>query len=221
MLKTASFLTCLERHARLIVAAISVLVISLLAPALRAQTDTGSVTGTVTDPSGAVVPDATITVTELATNRVVSVQSLADGSFAVNALHIGNYKAEATKAGFESEATTFPLQISEVKVLNFNLKVGSTSQTVEVTAASQLIDTSTSSAGEVIEGNQVADLPLNGRNFTTLALLTPGVGRGQYSDNASAPANNAETWRNADSGAAALAVDGLPPQSNNFHDRWH
>ena len=99
MLKTASFLTCLERHARLIVAAISVLVISLLAPALRAQTDTGSVTGTVTDPSGAVVPDATITVTELATNRVVSVQSLADGSFAVNALPIGNYKAEATKAG--------------------------------------------------------------------------------------------------------------------------
>ena len=216
MLKTASFLTCLERHARLIVAAIAVLVISLLAPALRAQTDTGSVTGTVTDPSGAVVPDATITVTELATNRVVSVQSLADGSFAVNALAIGNYKAEATKAGFEGEDTTFPLQISEVKVLNFNLKVGSTSQTVEVTSASQLIDTSTSSAGEVIEGNQVTDLPLNGRNFTTLALLTPGVGRGQYSDNASAPANNAETWRNADSGAAALAVDGLPPQSNNF-----
>ncbi|MGO9323832.1 MAG: carboxypeptidase regulatory-like domain-containing protein [Terracidiphilus sp.] len=216
MLNTASFLTCLERHARLIVAAIAVLVISLLAPALRAQTDTGSVTGTVTDPSGAVVPDATITVTEIATNRVVSVQSLADGSFAVNALPIGNYKAEATKQDFQGEATTFSLQISEVKVLNFSLKVGSTSQTVEVTSASQLIDTSTSSSGEVIEGNQVTDLPLNGRNFTTLALLTPGVGRGQYSDNASAPANNAETWRNADSGAAALAVDGLPPQSNNF-----
>jgi hypothetical protein len=170
----------------------------------------------VTDASGAVVPGATITVTSLATNRAVSVQSKDDGSFAVNDLPIGNYKAVATRQGFQSEATTLFLQISEVKELNFKLKVGSASETVQVTGAAPLIDTATSSAGEVIEGNQVVDLPLNGRNFTTLALLTPGVGRGQYSDNASAPANNAETWRNADSGAAALAVDGLPPQSNNF-----
>jgi hypothetical protein len=216
MLKTASFLTCLERHARSIMAAIVVLVISLMAPALRAQTDTGSIIGTVTDASGAVVPAATITVTNLDTNRAVSVKSLADGSFAVNALPIGNYKAEATKQAFQGEATTFSLQISEVKGLSFKLKVGSASETVEVTSASPLIESTTSSVGEVIEGSQVVDLPLNGRNFTTLALLTPGVGRGQYSDNASAPSNNAETWRNADSGAAALAVDGLPPQSNNF-----
>jgi hypothetical protein len=216
MLKTASFQTYLKCHARLIVAAIAVLIISLLAPALRAQTDTGSIFGTVTDASGAVVPDATITVTNLDTNRAVSVKSLADGSFAANALPIGNYKAEATKQAYQSEATTFSLQISESKELNFKLKVGSASVTVQVTDATPLVDTATSSAGEVIDGRQVIDLPLNGRNFTTLALLTPGVGRGQYSDNASAPSNNAETWRNADSGAAALAIDGLPPQSNNF-----
>jgi len=216
MLKTASFQTYLNCHARLIVAAIAVLIISLLAPALRAQTDTGSIFGTVSDASGAVVPDATITVTNLDTNRAVSVKSLADGSFAANALPIGNYKAEATKQAYQSEATTFPLQISESKELNFKLKVGSASVTVQVTDATPLVDTATSSAGEVIDGRQVLDLPLNGRNFTTLALLTPGVGRGQYSDNASAPSNNAETWRNADSGAAALAIDGLPPQSNNF-----
>lgn len=96
------------------------------------------------------------------------------------------------------------------------METGATSTTVEVSGEVPIVDTATSSAGEVIQGRQVVDLPLNGRNFTTLALLTPGVSRGQYSDNASAPNNNAETWRNADSGAAALAVDGLPPQSDNF-----
>lgn len=189
---------------------------ALFAGRLSAQTDTGSISGTVTDQSGAVIPDATITVTALATNRVVTVQSQADGTFVVSALPIGNYKIEAAKQAFQSEATTFALQISEVKQLNFKLQVGSGAETVQVTGASPLIDTANSSLGEVIEGRQVVDLPLNGRNFTTLALLTPGVSRGQYSDNASAPNNNAETWRNADSGAAALAVDGLPPQSDNF-----
>ena len=193
--------------------AVAALLMLFAAPGLVAQSDTGSIVGTVTDASGGVVPDAIIAVTNLATNRAVSVTSLADGSFAVNALPIGNYKAEATKQGFQREATTFSLQISEVKELSFKLKVGSASETVQVTGASPLVDTATSSAGEVIDGRQVLDLPLNGRNFTTLALLTPGVGRGQYSDNASAPSNNAETWRNADSGAAALAIDGLPPQS--------
>jgi len=203
-------------HIRGILMALAVVAFSLMAPALRAQSDTGSIIGTVTDSSGAAVSGATITVINVATNRAVSVESLADGSYSVNALPIGNYKAMATRQAFEVEATTFSLQISEVKQLNFTLKVGSASETVQVTGAAPLVDTATSSAGEVIEGNQVLDLPLNGRNFTTLALLTPGVSRGQYSDNASAPNNNAETWRNADSGAAALAVDGLPPQSNNF-----
>ncbi|MGA2340072.1 MAG: carboxypeptidase regulatory-like domain-containing protein, partial [Terracidiphilus sp.] len=216
MLNRSSLLPNRHRPMHLTLMALALLLMSLGASSLFAQSDTGSVTGTVTDASGAVVPGATITVTDLATNRAVSVQSQADGSFSVNALPIGNYKAEATRQGYQGEATTLSLEISEVKTLNFTLKIGSASETVQVSGAAPLIDTSTSSAGEVIEGNQVVDLPLNGRNFTTLALLTPGVGRGQYSDNASAPANNAETWRNADSGAAALAVDGLPPQSNNF-----
>ncbi|HTW48288.1 MAG TPA: TonB-dependent receptor [Acidobacteriaceae bacterium] len=204
------------RWGRCLGALLMTALLTLGAGRLLAQSDTGNLIGKVSDTSGAVIPDATVTVTNLATNRTVSVRSQADGSFEVNALPIGNYKAEAAKQAFETEATTFTLQISEVKQLNFQLKVGSGSETVQVTSASPLIDTQTSSVGEVIEGRQVVDLPLNGRNFTSLALLTPGVSRGQYSDNASAPSNNAETWRNNDSGAAALAVDGLPPQSDNF-----
>ena len=86
-----------------------------------------------------------------------------------------------------------------------------------------LVDTATSSAGEVIEGRQVVDLPLNGRNFTSLALMTPGVSRGAYDNNAAGigPGGSglnpaAETWRNYDSGGAALAVNGLRPQANNY-----
>jgi len=195
---------------------IAAVAVALLAGQLWAQSDNGSIVGTVTDSTGAAIPDATITVTDQATNRVVSVQSQGDGTYVVSALPIGNYKVEVAKQAFKAESITFSLQISEVKELSFSLQVGSGTETVRVTNTSPLVDTESSSAGEVIDGRQVVDLPLNGRNFTTLALLTPGVSRGQYSDNASAAQNNAETWRNADSGAAALAVDGLPPQSNNF-----
>lgn len=184
--------------------------------AAYSQSETGRLIGTVTDASGAAIPSATIRVVELGTGRAITTQSQADGNYALNALAVGSYKVEVTQQSFKSESATFSLDISQTKEINFKLPVGGTSETVSVTNDVPVVDTSVSSVGEVIQGKQVSDLPLNGRNFTVLALLTPGVSRGQYSNNASAPNNNAETWRNADSGAAALAVDGLRPQSNNF-----
>lgn len=180
------------------------------------QTDTGRVFGSITDSSGAVVPNATVTLTHTSTGRVITAKTSASGEYTVNALPIGHYHETVTLQGFKTAATDFALEVSQVLEVNLKMETGAVSTTVEVTGDAALVDTATSSAGEVIQGRQVIDLPLNGRNFTTLALLTPGVSRGQYSDNASAPNNNAETWRNADSGAAALAVDGLRPQSNNF-----
>jgi len=197
---------------------LSLIVILILVAGIPAfgQSESGRLIGTVTDTSGAAIPGATITVTELQTNRVVTVTSQDDGNYVVNALPVGNYKAEASKTSFKSDSANFPLDISQVKEINFKLEVGSTSEVVNVTNDVPLVDTAVSSAGEIVQGRQVVELPLNGRNFTVLALLTPGVSRGDYQNNASAPNNNAETWRNADSGAAALAVDGLRPQSNNF-----
>ena len=203
---------------------IAVLVLCLTGLAFP-QSDTGRLIGTVTDASGAAVAGATIKVTELSTNRTVSVQSQGDGSYVVNALPVGSYKVEATQQSFKSESANFALDISEVKEINFKLQVGSISETVEVTQEVPLVDTATSSAGEVIQGRQVVDLPLNGRNFTSLALMTPGVSRGAYLNNASGigPGNSlndtniaAETWRNYDSGSAALAVNGLRPQADNY-----
>jgi len=181
-----------------------------------AQSDTARLNGTITDPSGAVVPNATVTVTDPATGRVVTANTNAAGEYSFNALPIGNYHAEVTLQGFKTARADFSLEVSQVLELNLKLETGSASQTVDVTGEVPLVDTSTSSAGEVIQGQQIVELPLNGRNFTSLALLTPGVSRGQYSNNASAPNNNAETWRNAESGGAALSVDGLRPQANNF-----
>jgi len=100
----------------------------------------------------------------------------------------------------------------------FQLKPAGMTATVEVTDAASLINTSDATVGSTIEGKQVTDLPLNGRNFSNLALLTPGVTRGAYGDEASGGGNSnfTETARNNESGDAAIAVNGLRPQADNY-----
>jgi len=190
---------------------------------LLAQTDTARVIGTITDTTGAVIPGATVTVTDAATGRVLSTKTTAAGQYAVSALPIGKYHIEVKQEGFKTAFADVSLDVSQVLEVSLKLETGATSTTVEVSGEVPIVDTATSSAGEVIQGRQVLDLPLNGRNFTTLALLTPGVSRGAYSNNASGigPGGSglnpaAETWRNYDSGAAALAVNGLRPQADNY-----
>lgn len=188
-----------------------------------AQTDTGRLFGTITDPTGAVVSNATVSVTEVATGRVITATTDASGRYAINALPVANYHVAVTKEGFRTENADIAIEVSQVLEISLKLETGATSTSVDVTAEVPIVDTSTSSAGEVIQGRQVVDLPLNGRNFTALALMTPGVSRGAYANNAAGigpggsglnPAS--ETWRNYDSGGAALAVNGLRPQANNY-----
>ncbi len=181
-----------------------------------AQSDAGRVVGTITDPSGAVVTNATVTITDAATGRQVSVTTGAAGEYAVNALPVGRYHAEVSQTGFKTATADFTIDVNQVIDLSLKLETGSASTVVDVTGEVPIVDTSTSNTGEVIQGRQVVELPLNGRNFTSLALLTPGVSRGDYSNNASASKNNAETWRNSDSGGTALSVNGLRPQANSF-----
>jgi hypothetical protein len=184
-----------------------------------AQTDTARLYGTITDPAGAVLPNATVTVTDTATGRVVTVNTGASGEYAVNALPVGKYHVEVKHEGFKTATAEVALDVSQVQEMSLKLETGATSTTVDVTDIVPLVDTATSSAGEVIQGRQVVDLPLNGRNFTALALMTPGVSRGAYANNAAGIGPGgaaAETWRNYDSGGAALAVNGLRPQANNY-----
>ena len=183
-----------------------------------AQTDTARLIGTITDASGAVIPNATVTVTNTATGRAVTTQTGGAGEYTVNALTAGRYHVNVTAQGFKSASADFTLQVSQVQEISLKLQTGEATTTVDVTSAVPLVDTATSSTGEVIQGRQVTELPLNGRNFTQLALLTPGVTRGAYGDIASGGGSgtNAETFRNSETGGAALSANGLRPQADNF-----
>ena len=205
----------LSLHAPLLAG--TVLLPAALAPfALYAQTDTARISGTVQDSTGAVIPGATITVTNTSTNAVVTATSDGAGLFTVNALPIGPYKASVASPGFAGQVQNFVLSVSQVQALEFKLATGTENTVVEVTSAAPLVDAATSSIGETIEGRQVTELPLNGRNFTGLALLTPGVTRGNYGNSASGVNGDAETFRNASSGGGSLSTNGLRPQANNY-----
>jgi hypothetical protein len=181
-----------------------------------AQTDTARLQGTVTDPNGAAVVGAEITITNLDTQRAVTANTSDQGFYVVPGLPPGHYRAEVSQKGFQKSARDFELQISQVAVVDFQLEVGSVTQTITVQAGSPVVDAADSSIATVIEGRQVTELPLNGRNFVQLATLVPGVNRGIPTGSATGTQNNSETFRYEESGGASLAVNGLPPQANNF-----
>ena len=162
----------------------------------HAQSDNGTVAGTVTDQTGAVVPGAAVTVTNTQTGFKFNATSNNSGEFRIPAVPRGDYQAAIAAAGFQSQEVRFQVEVTTTQTLDVKLAVGSAAQSVDVTGAAPLIDTSGATLGDVIEGKQVTDLPLNGRNFTGLALLTPGVTRGAYGDGASGVNGNAESFRN-------------------------
>ncbi len=180
------------------------------------QTDTARIQGTVLDQSGAAIPNATITLTNTDTGITQTATSDSAGNFSFNALVRGNYSAEVTAQGFTTQTQKLVLEVSQVQALNFQLQPGAVSTTVTVTSAAPIVDTASSSLGDVIQGRQTTELPLNGRNFTQLALLTPGVTRGQYGDISSGVNGNAETFRNQENGGAAISTNGLRQQANNY-----
>ncbi|WP_263351950.1 carboxypeptidase regulatory-like domain-containing protein [Acidicapsa acidisoli] len=181
-----------------------------------AQTDSGRVTGTVSDATGAIIPGATITLTDVDTGAISKMTSKDDGTFTFAAVPRGQYKVDISMDGFTSISQSFTLEVSQVQEINAHLQPGGATTVVQVTDAAPLVDTSTSSVGEDIQGRQVTELPLNGRNFTQLALLTPGVTRGNYGNSASGVNGDVETFRNSESGGGSLSTNGLRPQANNF-----
>jgi Carboxypeptidase regulatory-like domain len=183
---------------------------------LSAQTDTARIQGTVLDATGAAIPGASVTVKNADTGSTATVTSDGAGNFTINALVRGNYTAGVQATGFESQTQSLTLEVSQTLALNFRMNPGSASSTVTVTDAVPVVDTTTSSTGTVIQGRQITELPLNGRNFTQLALLVPGVTRGAYGSDASGANGNAETYRYSETGGAALSVNGLRTQANNF-----
>src|SRR5580698_7378708 len=198
--------------------AAAALMIFLAVPNLFAQTDTGGIAGTVTDATGAVIPNVTITATSTDTGRQLTASTNGTGNFTILAVPRGNYNVAASATGFQGDSAVVTVNIQDTQTVAFQLQPAGATTTVTVTAAAPLVDTANATIGANIEGRQVTELPLNGRNFSSLALLTPGVTRGAYGDVASGggSSNNTETSRNNESGAAAISVNGLRPQADNY-----
>ena len=155
----------------------------LLGSIARGQVSSGTIVGVVEDVSGAVVAGARITIREVTTGESRDVQTNQVGEFTATFLKPGNYAVTASASGFKSKALTgVTLEVDQTANLRIQLELGSPTETVEVTGAAPLVDSATSSLGQVIENKQIVDLPLNGRNPFALGLLsgntTPMFGMG-------------------------------------------
>ncbi len=181
-----------------------------------AQTDLSTIQGTVVDPSGAVISGASVELTNVDTSALRNTTSNESGVFTISAIERGHYSAKVSASGFETQIESFELQVSQTMALAITLKPGAVSTEVTVTDAAPVVDLTESSTGAVIDERQVTELPLNGRNFTQLALLVPGVTRGAYGSAASGVNGNVEFFRYSESGGGALSVNGLRQQANNY-----
>src|SRR4051812_12218233 len=144
--------------------------------AASAQTGAASLTGIVTDQSGAAVPGATVTATNQATNVAYTAVSNDAGNYTVTSLPVGAYVVKAELARFKTAATK-PIQMEAQQIgrQDFKLELGGLEETVEVSSESQVLQTESATVGEVISGTTLTALPLNGRNSGQLSLLLPGV----------------------------------------------
>jgi hypothetical protein len=145
--------------------------------ALYAQTtiSTGSVQGTVTDQSGALVAGAKVTITNKATSRVINVATTSAGAYTSGALTPGNYVVRVETKGFKTSEAAFTVQVGVTSSGNIKLQVGEATQVVEVQASEVQVNTEQATVQGVLTTQQIENLPINGRNFLDLAQLEPGV----------------------------------------------
>jgi len=141
----------------------------------QATVGTGSIVGTVSDPSGAVVIGAKVTITNLATAQVVNLTTNSSGTFNLGALAPGNYKTQVSVKGFSSLDTPVTVLVGNTATANVSLQIGPENQVVEVQGSGVRVNTEQPTVQGVLDERQIENLPVNGRNFLDLAQLEPGV----------------------------------------------
>jgi len=178
------------------------LMVSLTSVRALAQADQGAITGLVLDPTGAIVANAQITLTNTDTGLVLQTQADSSGNYVFSPIKIGNYKVSVTAPGFSTTTQeNIQLHVQDRIAVNVELKTGAENTTVTVTTAPPLLQTQEGSTGQVIESKTINETPLNGRNWIFIAQLTAGV----------APANGSRGQGKGD-----FSANGQRSEQNNY-----
>jgi hypothetical protein len=186
--------------------------LSVLQPAWG-QEVTAAIVGTVTDPSGAPIKGATVVARDTERGVVWTAQTNDSGSFNILRLPVGTYTAEATAAGFEKTAyPPFTLVLNQTGRLNFQMKVGKVSETVEVTGSAPVLQTQDAQVGIVMDSNSVTNLALESRNYIQLTLLSPGV----VTTDPSTFNYGSQTTQGSLNGGGRPYINGNREEDNNF-----
>src|SRR5215207_4713471 len=185
---------------------VSSIIFLCLAAISSAQTITGTITGTVSDASGAVVPNVKITATNEATGVQTAVTSNRAGIYSLPFLPVGQYTVAAEGSGFKKSLVgPFPVETNQVVRMDIALQVGAVAETVEVTAIAPPLQTETTQTGLTLGSKRLTDLPLNGRNVVSAMLLIPG-----------AVQTNPGSVNTASRFSGRAFVNGNREQTNNF-----
>src|SRR5450755_2724906 len=200
----------LKRYALLVAVVVSVFSFSSL---LYSQAN-GSLSGTVADKTGSVISGATVKITSQETGLAREAKTDDSGHYLVPLLPVAHYTIRVESQGFQTtEQKDVRLQVDEQREVNFTLNPASVSQTVEVSAEQVAVETTNPTLGQVITSEQVADLPLNGRDFVQLATLTPGT---TQETNPNSFFNGAASSEVATRGTFSLSVGGSRAQSTDW-----
>ncbi len=184
-------------------------VLALLAGPATAQTISGAITGTVTDPTGAVVVSAKVAAANADTGVAFSAVTNESGVYRLLFLPVGSYNLSVEASGFKRYSVgPVRLEVNQIARLDARLELGDTTQTVEVTASAALLQTESTTTGDTITSTKLTSLPLNGRNFVALTLLIPGA--------ISTSPGSMSTSGRFQSGGSRPQVNGNREQTNNF-----
>ena len=189
-------------HKILYFAAIYCLSALAITASLYGQAATASISGRVTDASGAVIAGVPVTIKNTGTTSVQTVNTDGQGRYSMPDLPIGSYEIQAAKTGFRTAVrSNVVLEVGSAPVVDFQLAVGQATETVEVSAAVSQVETTTAAVSSLVNQTQMRELPLNGRNFEQLILLAPGV--------ATYPAGGQSALTSV---AAAYSISGTRPE---------
>ncbi len=181
---------------------VSIAALILLAIPVVAQLPTATILGVAKDASGGVLPNVTVTVTNVDTGAVRTVKTGDDGEFRAPELPVGRYEMRAEHAGFKTVTRKgITLEVTQQAVINLDFEVGAADQQVVVTEEAPMINTQDATLGGTVNETKMTELPLNGRNYIDLALLQPGVDKDKNQSNQQ---------------GTSFSVNGAPPRSNNF-----